>query len=67
MNSNKRWTICAIGPTEKCTVIHNGTDNSRYNYYLSGTLLGTTELEKDAGIYINPTIKPGAHRNKGNQ
>jgi hypothetical protein len=36
--------------------MHIGKDNPRHKYYINGVLLGTTEEEKDAAVYINPTL-----------
>ena len=43
--------------TDKCKVMHMGRHNPGYEYHMDGTALGTTEVEKDLGIYITPDLK----------
>jgi hypothetical protein len=44
--------------------MHIGKNNPRNLYYMNGVPLGTTEEEKDVGVYINPSLKPRAHCKK---
>jgi hypothetical protein len=46
---------------DKCKVMHIGLRNPRHPYFMNGVKLGTTEEEKDVGVYVNPTLKPSNH------
>ncbi len=48
----------------KCKVMHIGKNNPRNTYHMDGVTFGTTEEEKDVGIYVNPSLKPGTHCKK---
>jgi tetrahydromethanopterin S-methyltransferase subunit G len=43
----------------KCKVMHIGQNNPRYEYTMNGQTLSKTEEEKDIGVYVNHTLKPG--------
>jgi hypothetical protein len=55
----ERWGMCFNAG--KCKVMHIGTNNPRYKYYMNGEELGCTNEEKDVGVYINTTLKPSSH------
>ena len=46
---------------DKCVVMHLGKKNPRYSYNLNGTLMKTTDCEKDIGVYMNSSLKPSSH------
>ncbi len=48
---------------DKCKVMHIRTNNPRTKYFINGyrTKLGTTEEEKDVGVYVNHSLKPSNH------
>ncbi len=50
--------------TEKCHVMHLGTNNPHYTYTLGLSQLGSTEEEKDIGVTITSNLKPGRHCEK---
>jgi hypothetical protein len=52
---------------DTCKVMHIGENNPRNLYYMNGVPLGTPEEEKDVGVYINPSLKPGAHCTAANK
>ena len=43
---------------KKCHIIHLGKHNRRYEYNLGGTILESSECEKDLGVMIHQTLKP---------
>jgi hypothetical protein len=43
---------------DKCKILHIGTKNPGYPYYMNGNQLATTDNEKDLGIYVSSTAKP---------
>jgi hypothetical protein len=44
--------------------MHIGLRNPRHPYFMNGVKLGTTEEEKDVGVYVDPTLKPSNHCKK---
>jgi hypothetical protein len=42
----------------KCKVLHLGRDNQRFTYEMNGTILETTDCEKDVGVNITCDLKP---------
>ena len=42
--------------TDKCVVLHRGTNNAVYQYTLNGIPLKITEC--DIGVFIQPSLKP---------
>ena len=47
--------------TDKCVVMHLGTNNSLHQYCMDGVPLKVTECEKDIGVYVQPSLKPSYH------
>ena len=45
---------------DKCKVMHIGKNNLRQPYYMSGRCLNTTEEERDVGVMINSSLRPGS-------
>jgi len=43
---------------EKCSVMHMGKDNKRFQYEMGGIVLRTTEEERDLGVIVNSSAKP---------
>lgn len=43
---------------EKHKILHIGTKNTGYPYYMNGNQLATTDSEKDLGIYVSSSAKP---------
>ena len=46
----------------KCKCLHAGHGNLDVNYKMGDTVLGTTVKEKDLGVTISVTIRPGMQR-----
>jgi hypothetical protein len=44
---------------DKCKIMHVGINNPSYDYYMQGTKLSTVEEEKDVGVLIHRSLKPG--------
>ena len=49
---------------DKCKVMHVGHNNPRYQYKMMGKILQSTEEEKDIGVTISASLKPGAQCRK---
>ena len=45
--------------TDKCKVMHIGRNNQRYEYSMGGVILSEVEEEKDVGVVIHRSLKPG--------
>jgi ribonucleases P/MRP protein subunit RPP40 len=43
----------------KCRVMHLGNQNPKYEYTMNGQKLLISEEEKDVGVYVNTSLKPG--------
>ena len=50
------WQMCFN--VDKCKILHIGTKNPGYPYYMNGNQLAITDSEKDLGIYVSSTAKP---------
>lgn len=48
----------------KCKVMHVGKKNPRYEYFMRGTKVSTTEEERDVGVLISSNLKPSAQCSK---
>jgi hypothetical protein len=48
----------------KCKVLHLGRENQRYAYSMNGTILETTDCEKDVGVCISKDLKPSIQCSK---
>lgn len=46
---------------KKCKVMHVGQNNLKFEYTINGHILEETESEKDVGVTIHRTLKPGKH------
>ena len=44
---------------DKCKVIHSGFSNPLYSYTINGQTLDSVENEKDLGVMMQKTLKPG--------
>ena len=44
----------------KCKVLHLGRTNPKHTYYMDGNQLGAVEEEKDLGVLVHHSLKPGA-------
>jgi len=44
--------------TEKCSVMHMGKTNKKFQYEMGGTILRETEEERDLGVIVNNSNKP---------
>jgi hypothetical protein len=49
---------------EKCKVMHVGTHNPAYEYFMRGVKQGTTEEERDIGVTVSSNLKPAAQCSK---
>jgi hypothetical protein len=49
---------------EKCKVMHVGNNPPKYQYQMMGKILQTTEEERDIGVTVAATLKPGAQCRK---
>jgi hypothetical protein len=45
----------------KCKVMHAGRRNPGFEYHMAGQKLDVTEVEKDIGVKVQKSLKPGAH------
>ena len=43
----------------KCKVMHLGRNNPRYQYTMNGVVLNVTHEERDLGVWVDSTLKPG--------
>ena len=53
---DERWGM--FFNTEKCHVVHLGTNNPHYTYTLGSSQLASAEEEKDIGVIITSNMKP---------
>ena len=44
---------------DKCKIMHVGRNNPKYNYVMNGQQIGETTEEKDLGVWMEATGKPG--------
>ena len=44
----------------KCKVMHVGKKNPRYEYFMRGTQVSTTEEERDVGVLISSNLNPAS-------
>lgn len=53
------WSIKWQMPfnVDKCKIMHVGSRNPNHNYELLGTVLVTTKVEKDLGVYVSDDFK----------
>ena len=49
---------------EKCKIMHVGKNNPQYEYEMDGIKLKVVEQEKDIGVTVHNSLKPGAHCKK---
>ena len=45
--------------SEKCHILHLGHRNARFEYTMGGRVLEAVESEKDVGVIIHQSLKPG--------
>jgi hypothetical protein len=48
----------------KCKVMHVGKKNPKYDYFMRGTKVSTTDEERDVGVLISSNLKPSAQCTK---
>ena len=48
----------------KCKVMHFGTNNPGYEYYMNNVTLDVTTEEKDLGVFVTPDMKSATHVSK---
>ena len=53
----KEWAM--VFNLAKCKVMHLGRSNPRNTYTMNGTVLSETNEEKDLGVWIDSSLKPG--------
>ena len=44
---------------KKCKIIHMGHNNPQYSYYMNGAQIDTASMEKDLGVVVESSMKPG--------
>jgi hypothetical protein len=44
---------------DKCKIMHVGNNNPSHEYYMKGMKLATVEEEKDIGVKVHRSLKPG--------
>ena len=49
---------------EKCKIMHLGRGNPQSIYHMEGTVLKTTDVEKDLGVWMSETLKPSVQCKK---
>jgi hypothetical protein len=49
---------------KKCKVMHIGVRNPCFEYFMGGAKLETTREERDIGVMVNSSLKPGAQCSK---
>jgi ribonuclease P/MRP protein subunit RPP40 len=59
-----RWGMTMSFNFSKCKVMHVGKKNPRYEYFMRGTQVSTTEEERDVGVLISSNLKPSAQCSK---
>ena len=53
---NEKWQMSFNA--EKCTVLHFGYNNPKYEYFMNEKVIMSKEEEKDLGVYISTSLKP---------
>lgn len=48
----------------KCKVMHVGKHNQKYEYFMNGEKIGTTEEERDIGVAVTVNMKPSSQCSK---
>jgi len=48
----------------KCKIMHVGLHNPGFDYYMNGTMISSTEEERDIGITVTKNLKPSAQCSK---
>ena len=63
LESLLRWSNTWLMPfnQSKCKVLHFGHANQEFSYSMDGAPLGSTSLEKDLGVHIDPELKFREH------
>jgi len=51
----------------KCHVMHLGPHNPKNSYTMNGTMLNTTEMERDIGVLVSSNMKPNQQCKKAAQ
>jgi len=61
LNKMEEWTTCwgMEFNVPKCKVMHIGSKNPKFKYYMSGKELEVTETERDIGVMMSSNLKPG--------
>ena len=44
---------------KKCKILHAGHNNPGYNYFMNGTQIVSADEEKDLGVIVETSMKPG--------
>jgi len=57
-----KWGMCFN--LAKCKIMHVGSQNPEYEYFMKGTKLETTEEERDIGVEVTRNLKPSVHCSK---
>ena len=52
---------------KKCFVMHIGTNNSRFEYFMKGVKLSSTDKERDIGVIMSNSLKPADQCKKAAQ
>ena len=60
----KDWLLSFNTLIHKCKVLHVGKHNRKHEYFLDGSLLPQTSLEKDFGLYVNEKLDWSDHINR---
>ena len=60
----KDWLLSFNTVDHKCKVLHVGKHNRKHEYFLDGSLLPQTSLEKDLGLYVNEKLDWSDHINR---
>ena len=53
----EKWEIAFI--VAKCKILHFGRKNPKYEYMMRGVKIEEATEEKDLGIWVSTTLKPG--------
>jgi len=43
----------------KCKILHVGRNNPEYEYFMDSVKVGTTDMERDVGVMVAKSLKPG--------
>ena len=60
-------TWCMAFNVAKCHVMHIGPKNPEHSYKMGGTVLGTSESERDIGVTVDHNLKPSVQCKKAAQ